>query len=224
VFAGLIKIYPLFFGVFLLHKKRIWPAVRIAVYTVVLFFLSFFLYEGLEEIPRFINNLGGFMSTEHRLLEGNNLSISALIYKIFSLFSNIKPDNTAFNIVNYCVLGAVFVVATVAAVYTKNNFSRAAIASAIVILVPSISYFYILAFTLLPFMEFIRGYEDMDKKRRALYLLTFLFIFLTPTILAKNFIVHSLLVMIMLGVECARVFRCEIMSDIKNKKTSAQIN
>ncbi|MBE6577867.1 MAG: DUF2029 domain-containing protein [Ruminococcaceae bacterium] len=217
VLAGLIKIYPLFFGVYLLHKKKIWASVRIAIYTVVLFFLSFFLYEGLEELPRFINNLGGFMSTEHRLLEGNNLSISAFIYKIFSLFVNITPDFPAFNIVNICVLSVVFLCSTVAAVYTRNSFSRAAIASAIVILVPSISYFYILIFALLPFMEFLRGYEDMDKRRRILYTVTFLFLFLTPTILAKNFIVHSLLIIIMLGVECARVFKCEMLPNIRKK-------
>ena len=39
--AGAIKIYPLFFGVFLLKKKRFFPVARVAVYFTILFFISF---------------------------------------------------------------------------------------------------------------------------------------------------------------------------------------
>jgi hypothetical protein len=227
VFAGLIKIYPLFFGVYLLHKKKIWASVRIAIYTFVLFFLSFFIFGGFDELPRFLNNLGGFMSTEHRLLEGNNLSISALIYKISSLFSNIEPNNTVFNVVNTAVIVTVFLIATVAAVWTKNGFTRSAIAAAIVILIPSISYFYILIFVMFPFMEFLRSYEQFGKRRRIFYTAMFLFLFFTPTIIAKNFIIHSILVMIMLGVECTGVFKNELFAK-RNRHASfieqAQLN
>ena len=41
VLAGLIKIYPLFFGVFLLKDKKIFASARVAVYFFSIFFLSF---------------------------------------------------------------------------------------------------------------------------------------------------------------------------------------
>ena len=69
VIAGLIKIYPLFFGVFLLHKKKIFPAVRIALYFFASFYLSFFLFEaGFDDFFSFTERLGSFMSNDLRLL------------------------------------------------------------------------------------------------------------------------------------------------------------
>ena len=213
VIAGLIKIYPLFFGVFLLCKKKIWASVRIGIYTVILFMLSFFLFEGgMSHLLPFVENLGEFASNNLRLVEGNNLSITSLLYRLFYLFSPSAAESTAFSIINISLLVAVFAVATVCAVYTRSDLSRHVIAAAIVILIPSVSYFYVLIFTLLPFMEFLKNYDEMEMRKKRLYTVLFLVIFLSPLILSKNFIFQSLAVAVMLVTECTRVVKKEILS------------
>ncbi len=217
VLAGLIKIYPLFFGVFLLCKKKIWASIRVAVYYVALFFLSFLLLEGgMDHFLPFIENLGGFAGNELRLIEGNNLSITSILFRIFYPFS--VPD-AVFNAVNVAILVCVFAVATVTAICTRSDFSRFAIASAIVVLIPSVSYFYVLIFTLFPFMEFLRSYESLADSKKRLYTALFLVIFLTPLILTKYFILQSIAVIIMLATECYGVCKNELFV----KKISSKI-
>ncbi len=212
VMAGLIKIYPLFFGVFLLCKKKIWASVRIAVYTVALFMLSFFLLKGgTDHFLPFIENLGGFASNTLRLGAGNNLSLTSLLYRLFALFSQNAADSLAFDIVNGIAVGLVFICATVFAIATKSSLSRYIIASAVVILIPSVSYFYVLVFMLMPFMEYIRSYDELDSVTKYLYGILFLVIFFAPLILSKNFILQSLSVVIMLVRECIGVLKKELI-------------
>jgi hypothetical protein len=129
VFAGLIKIYPLFFGVFLLHKKKIWASFRIAVYFFALFFLSFFLFEGgMYHLAPFIKNLGGFASSSDRLVSGNNLSLTSFVFK---LLAPMRIPFAVIDTVSTVLTALIFLAATVCAVYTKSDFSRFAIASAI---------------------------------------------------------------------------------------------
>ncbi len=208
VLAGLIKIYPLFFGVFLLSKKKIWASVRIALYTFALFALSFFIFEGgIDHIKPFVENLGGFAGNELRLFQGNNLSLSHLFYCILYPFS---IPGAVFDIVNLSLLVIVFVIATIAAIYTRSDFSRYVIAASVVVLIPSVSYFYVLIFTLLPFMEFLKSYDLLPIFKRKLYTVLFLVLFFTPMILPKNFILQSLAVIIMLVTECTGIFTNEL--------------
>ena len=211
VIAGLIKIYPLFFGVFLLHKRKLWASVRIGLYTVGAFLMSFLLFRGIEDLGPFIENLGGFASNTVRLIATNNLSITALLYKLFSLVSPAAADSAAFETINLCVLLATFVVATVTAVYTRSSLSRTAIAASVSILIPSVSYFYVLVFAFLPFMEFIRAYDTLTRKKRTAYTIIFMLLLLTPTLIPFNFIPHSLAVMAMLGMECVGVIKNEML-------------
>lgn len=207
VLAGLIKIYPLFFGVFLLHKKKIWASVRIGIYTVVLFFLSFLLFGGSDDLLPFINNLSGFASSEVRLIEPNNLSIASVLHRIVGVFSVSATETDAFQTFTLAVMLLVFAVATVPAIMTKNEFSRYAIVTSVIILIPSISYFYVLIFAILPFVQFIRDYEVMSARKRRFYSVVFSFLFLTVAILPQNYALHSAAIIAMLITECVSVFR-----------------
>jgi hypothetical protein len=211
VLAGLIKIYPLFFGVFLLHKKKLWASVRVGIYTACLFLLSFLLFRGIEDLGPFVDNLGGFASNTVRLIATNNLSITALLYKLFYLVSPSAADGSVFNTVNLCLLIFLFVIATVTAIYTRSALSRTAIAASVSILIPSVSYFYVLVFAFLPFMEFIRSYDTLTRSRRVAYTIIFMLLLLTPTLIPFNFIPHSLAVMVMFGMECVGVIKNEML-------------
>ena len=219
VVAGLIKIYPLFFGIYLLHKKKIFASARIAVYYFALFFLSFFLFEGgLSDLEPFINNLGGFASNENRFLKMNNLSITSFIYRVFYLISPSFADSSDFNLINYAVLGVTMIVSTVAGIGTKNNFTRAIIASSIMILIPSISYFYVIVFILIPFMEFIKEYESFERTEAHLYVAMFMFLFCTFALIPQVYLLHTVTIFAMLAIECTRAFKRDIIPYFKNKK------
>ena len=156
------------------------------------------------------------MTNELRLLGRNNLSISALLFKILWIFNPaITAENTLFSILNIALLAVIFLVSTVAAIGTKNDFTRMVICSSIVILIPSISYFYVLIFTVLPFLEYTKEADKMPAKKAILYFASFLFLFVTFFVLPKNFIVHSLVVIMFLFVEIIGVFKNEIF--VKNK-------
>ncbi len=222
VVAGLIKIYPLFFGVFLLHKKKIFASARIAVYYVVFFFLSFFLFKaGIDDFSIFIDRLGGFMSDDLRLLSGVNLSITSLLYKFFFPLAPDFADGIGFSVLNMIILILIFLAAAVCATITKSDFSRYMIASAIVVLIPPISYFYILIFEILPFLQLIRDYETLPQHRRKIYTALFWFLSITLFIVAKNFIFHTMVVMTMLFSEMVNVTRNEIIPYLRRKKLTA---
>lgn len=210
--SGCLKIYPLFFGVFLLKDKKIFASARVAIYFFAIFFASFFFFDqALVEAPEFVDSLEGFMTNELRLLGRNNLSISALLFKILWIFNPaITAENTLFSILNIALLAVIFLISTVAAIGTKNNFARMVICSSIVILIPSISYFYVLIFTVLPFLEYTKEADKMPAKKAILYFASFLFLFVTFFVLPKNFIVHSLVVIMFLFMEIIGVFKKEI--------------
>ena len=111
---------------------------------------------------------------------------------------------------NLSVLALIFLCATVTAVVTKSDFSR-------VVLIPSISYFYVLIFELLPFMQFLRDYDTLTPKRRRMYTVLFFFLFFTLSILPKNFILHSASVLTMLIVEIVTVTKGEILPRLSRK-------
>lgn len=210
--SGLIKIYPLFFGVFLLNKKRLWASIRVGIYAVSGFFLSFMLFErGLKDLEHFIHNLSGFSGDEVRLFAGNNMSITALIYKIFGQFTDAPQFETSYKVVNLIAILLIFVLATIFATMASSDFSRYVIACAVVVLIPSVSYFYVLIFAMLPFMEFVRHYDEFPKYKQAIYFWLFLVLLFTPLIITQFFVPHTLIMLIMFGMECASVFRRDVL-------------
>lgn len=207
--AGAIKIYPLFFGVFLLKDKKLFASIRVALYFALIFALSFFIFgKNLEYLSPFIDNLGGFMSDEVRLLAPNNLSISALLYRTLHIFiPRIDAESVAYSVMGLIGIILVFALSTYAAIATKSNFSRYVICFSVVILIPTISYFYVIIFAILPLLEYIRSYTDLSLKKRVLYFFSFVFLFCTIFIFPKNFILHSFVILLVLSVEIVSVIR-----------------
>lgn len=207
--AGAIKLYPLFFGVFLLKDKKIFASIRVALYFALIFGCSFFFFRNdFGDFSPFIGNLGGFMSNELRLLANNNLSISAQLYKLLHLFiPRLSAESTVFSVINLSVLAIVFALSTYASIVTKSDFSRYAICFAIVVLIPSISYFYVIIFSILAFLEYIRVYREMRIEKRIFYFIAFLFLFMSFVVIAKNFIPHSLFIMAILAIEIVSVIK-----------------
>ena len=214
--AGAIKIYPLFFGVFLLRKKKIWASARVAIYFFVIFSLSFgFFQGGSADVNPFVENLQGFMSDSERLMSLRNLSLASLLYKAVYLVSPAAAESSAFGTVTLALLGITFVVAAIVATLTRSNLSRSVICSAIVILIPPITYFYVLVFEIIPFMEYLSAMDSMSKKKRITYGAIFLFILFTPVLLTQFFIPHALAVIFMMLCEEYKVIKNEFIPCLK---------
>ena len=219
VIAGSIKIYPLFFGVFLLKKKKFFASFRVAVYFFTLFFLSFHFFSGgLKGMEPFFENLTGFMSSDNRLLSLRNLSVPALLYKVIYLFSPAATETVFFSVLSLCVMLFMFFGTTLTATVTKSHHSRSVLASGIVILLPTISYFYTLVFMVIPFMEFLRAYNTLPKWKQRLYVALYIFLFLTFAVLPQCFVPHTLAVITMMAVEGWTVLQGEIIPWLRGTK------
>ncbi len=213
--AGCLKIYPLFFGVYLLNKKKIFASFRVAVYFALIFFISLKLLPGSAG---FVDNLQGFMSDAERFISFLNLSLTALIYKIVYIFSPTAAASSAFDIFNLVMIGIVFICATVTAVVTRSNLSRAVICTAIIMLIPSVSYFYVLIFSIIPFMEYLKEYNNLSKKNRITYGCLLMFLMFTPILFSLFLLPHSLIIIFMMVYEQLRVVRYEIIPYFKRRR------
>ena len=221
VVAGLIKIYPLFFGVFLLCKKKLWASVRIGIYTVTIFLLSFLLFRGMDDFLPFFDNLGGFMSNELRLLANNNISISAQIYKLLHLFvPKLTAESIIYSVFNLSLLAIVFALGTYTAVATRSNLSRYSICFAVVTLIPSISYFYTMIFAILPFLEYIRVFDTLSKRKQIFYFCAFAFLFSAILVFPKYFVIHSLVIITIFIAETRSVIKERISAKHASLKNS----
>ena len=219
VIAGCIKIYPLFLGVFLLKKKNFFAVARIAVYFFTVFFLSFLLFQsGLEGMDPFLSNLGGFMSDSERLLSLRNLSLSSLVFKVLYLISPTLASGKIFTVLSLSLISLFLVIAAITATITKSDFSRSVIAAGIIILIPSVSYFYVLIFTFLPLLEFIKHADEFSERKKKLYTLLFLLMYSCCFLLTQCFIPQALIVILMFVSEEIFVIRQEIVPWLKARK------
>lgn len=208
--AGLIKIYPLFFGVVLLAKKRIWESVRVALYTALFFILPFLFYRGgLDELWGLLVNLSSFATSDAPLLNGANISLGGLLFKVFYALS--IPKNTFFNVVHLTLLLAVMIFATVTAIASRSELSRYVIAVSAFALIPSVSYFYVLIFMLIPFMQFIREYNSLPRYKQKLYSLFFMTFLCTAFVIPMLFVPQTLIIITMLVIEGADTIKTDII-------------
>lgn len=218
--SGAIKIYPLFFGVFLLRKKKIFASIRVAIYFVAIFWLSFFFFKnGLDNITPFLEHLGGFMSTEDRLLGTNNISISAQLYKLLTLISpSVSETSPVYTVSSMALMVITFLLSTYTAIATRKDFSRYVICFCVVTLIPTISYFYTIIFAIVPFLEYIRQFGAMSLHKRIFYFFAFNILFITPLMFGIFFIHQSLTIMAMLVFELTEVVKERRTIRLEKKK------
>ena len=140
------------------------------------------------------------------------------MFKLFNLISPSGAGYAVYSVINLIILVVCFLLSAFCATVTRSGLSRAVISSAIIIFIPSVSYFYVLVFEIIPFMEFIKHYDELDSLKRRLYMALFLFIFFTIALLPQNFILHSLAVTVMFVVEIKDVLKKELPVLLKKKR------
>lgn len=146
--SAALKLYPAIFGVMLLADKRYWPALRVAIYSLFLFFVPFLFFGGFSDVLVFFNNLRSF-------IQGIPYGIS--FESVFSYLSL----NTGTTFAGGTLIAVVFsVFMAVVAFFEKSYWKRSALLTCAMIGVVSTNGKYAAVFLLIPWLYFFLEAND----------------------------------------------------------------
>lgn len=103
------KMYPAVFGLLLLKERRFFDLVRAALYSLLLFFLPFFMMEGgvVENIEAFLNNLttfSGFTRLSLDVSAGGGIRITAYLLGLDYVSAGVSVFSTIFRFTAFAIL------------------------------------------------------------------------------------------------------------------------
>ena len=157
-FAISIKIYPAVFGVILLNEKKYKELVRAVIYTLIVFFLPFVFFGGIEGVSKFIKNLS---STSSKSSLGINRQLSFQKFPIYlgHLFGSRAQWWTAVGKIMMVVFSAV---GAFSLLVSKSRWKTCAICACMVVGVPAMSSRYTLTFLIIPIILMLM--EEKENK------------------------------------------------------------
>ena len=213
--ASAMKIYPAAFAILLIRDKRIVDVVKAALYTLILYFVPFFIFgNGMEDIKCVIANMTGFGYINDRGKMLTNISLHALISKTFKVIEVITDWNLSSItsvvswIVRICSLACLIAV-TIKNMRQNEIFYLLVCAAAYVILFPNVSYGYSVVYMMFAAIYFIKNNNKFSLLQIKVYGITFgvLFspaIFSIPLFIVQNIAVIFLFVFSLLN--CFGIF------------------
>lgn len=187
--AGVLKIYPLFFGVYLLCKGKFKESLRVALYFFIFLILPFFFFEGgLSNLSVYLDNVFRFAYMEKREYGYANMSLFSLISKLLDFIGMNKISVIASLIVSFVFLA----MSVNLAIKTKSDVIRSLVILYTMCLIPPVSYFYTLVFMLPCLIEISNGAREGDEIYIALLgIISFL-----PLIAFSIFMYHSIFLIV----------------------------
>lgn len=172
-----IKIYPVFFGLLLLKKKKNFKNILLCIfYGAVFFFVPFIFVGGFSQLGVLIHNILYTSS----MFGSKGFGFKVSIFNTFSLFGHVFNHVRLFE-----TAGTVFLIITVLAglfliLFNKWNedWKIYAVISLIIILVPGFSYIYSVAYMIIPLLFFLNKKETkwIDYIYSLLFIAQFIFL------------------------------------------------
>ena len=172
-----IKIYPVFFGLLLLKKKKNFKNILLCIfYGAVFFFVPFIFVGGFSQLGVLIHNI--LYTSSMFVSKGFGFKVS--ISNTFSLFGHVFNHVRLFE-----TAGTMFLIITVVAglfliLFNKWNedWKIYAVISLIIILVPGFSYIYSVAYMIIPLLFFLNKKEIkwIDYIYSLLFIAQFIFL------------------------------------------------
>lgn len=172
-----IKIYPVFFGLLILKKKKNFKNILLCIfYGAVFFFVPFIFVGGFSQLGVLIHNILYTSSMFGSKGFGFKVSISNTFSLFGHVFNHVRLFETA---------GTVFLIITVLAglfliLFNKWNedWKIYAVISLIIILVPGFSYIYSVAYMIIPLLFFLNKKETkwIDYIYSLLFIAQFIFL------------------------------------------------
>jgi hypothetical protein len=183
--SGAIKFYPALFGLLLIKDRRYKDFFKVFIYGSALFILPFFVVGGISQLPILVKNV--FFTSDLAINWGvgyavNMLNITRIFFGFFGDFGN-----------NPIVVGRIFSLAILAlglvsAFFLRSKWKTVALLCLLMIMVPTISYEYVLIFMVIPLIMFLDSEEK--EPRDYLYLACFILFFI-PFTLGKIDIINN---------------------------------
>lgn len=183
-----IKIYPVFFGLLLLKKKKNFKNILLCIfYGAVFFFVPFIFVGGFSQLGVLIHNILYTSSMFGSKGFGFKVSISNTFSLFGHVFNHVRLFETA---------GTVFLIITVLAglfliLFNKWNedWKIYAVISLIIILVPGFSYIYSVAYMIIPLLFFLNKKEIkwIDYIYSLLFIAQFIFLVAKTDVLFPSF-------------------------------------
>lgn len=173
-----MKIFPAFFALILLHKRRYLDVLKTAIYSVLLYILPFlFVKEQFANVSFAVQNMLSFSSGKDALIGFSNFSIKAMIYRPFWVICYFFGINDSIfmpfvDVITWILIISLVAFALFACFYFKDSKKKMQLSYLFISLfffVPSIAYFYNGGFLLYPFLLFLKNYENYSPKDRLFY-------------------------------------------------------
>lgn len=169
------KIYPIFLGLLLFKDKQYKDILYLGLYSLLLLLAPLFWLGGINGFLLFLSNLPTNSGTAYSLGYGYSLSLFLTLKMIVYAFTN--QEFTILDAVFSFISFAILPIGAVAAYFAKSKWKTLAILCLLMILVPSISYTYILIFMAIPLAYFLNE-EEEHTFRDLIYLILFCLIFM----------------------------------------------
>lgn len=162
------KIYPVVFGVLLIIDKKYKETIRCIIYGAMIFFLPFILFGGREAISAMISNI--MATTQNFALWGPGYKVNidntiAFLTEPFPVQLTTGVVITVKLLLLGCMLLTLF--------FTKKEWQRYMVLSAVMMVFPGFSYTYTIIFAAIPLCFFI-----LEKPKTTLMNLLFSLLFL----------------------------------------------
>lgn len=158
-FSISIKIYPVVFAVLLLNEKKYKELIRAAIYTLVVFFLPFVFFGGIEGVGKFIKNLNS-TSSKGSLGINRQLSFQKIPLWLGRFFGSKAP---LWEVIGKVVLVVFSALGAFSLIVSRNRWKACAICACMIVGVPSMSSRYTLTFFIIPIILLLMEEKENRK-------------------------------------------------------------
>lgn len=165
-----LKLYPAFFGILVVQKKRYKEAMILVFLGLLFFILPFFIFDGVQSIKDMLVGMSMATSEQTVLGTGFNYSFNNLIkifYQIFGLETGI------------CI-PLLRIISTICSIFlyfwAPRNWQRIFILSLLCVWLPEISYQYLLILFIIPFLFYLKEEKFYNGYLTYLYGILFVII------------------------------------------------
>ena len=179
--ATCMKLYPIFFGFFLLSEKKYKEILHCFVYGTILLFLPFSFMGGFERIFDFINNIihisNSTFSDSKNFGYGYKINVTNIFGAVLEYLK--LKDTVPLHVINKVLLVFVLVSSLFITMYSQKKWEKLLGCALMCTLFPTFSYIYNGLYILVPLSIFLT--ECMDDKKNINFVYALLFaIFCSP--------------------------------------------
>ena len=167
--ASSFKIYPACFGLLLLTSKQYKSALRCVIYGVVLFFVPFVFFGGVESATAMISNILKTNTIMASQGWGFKLNIDNTLSFVTEALHIPLTGAAIIKILYAAIIFFIFI-------FSKEEWQRLLSLSLITIIFPSFSYTYTMILVAIPLVAFLSSFPKATT-RNLLYSLLFLCMF-----------------------------------------------